>query len=151
MIRVSALALAAMPAISVSSPGRTPMRGSYRVTGLQPLSANMLAFPYEDLDRRPPATWRSSVTQARKQVSLLIDAVQVGVGGDTVWSEEAPSHGKYRIPPKPLTFGFTLKCADHATDGAGTDKLGDLLSPDSGRPVPRRSSSTGPTYRKEQR
>lgn len=92
---------------------------AFRITGAQPLSANILAFPYADLDRREPGTWRSSDIQPRKAVSLLIDAAQVGVGGDTAWSEEARAHGKYRMPLAPLSYSFTTAPTILADDATG--------------------------------
>ncbi|MGR4865629.1 glycoside hydrolase family 2 TIM barrel-domain containing protein [Caulobacter sp. LARHSG274] len=79
-----------------------------RVTGAAPLSMNVLAFPYEDLQRRPPGTWRSSDIVPHDHVSLLVDAVQVGLGGDDTWSPAARAHVKDRIPLAPRSFTFTL-------------------------------------------
>jgi beta-galactosidase len=79
-----------------------------RVAGASPLSMNVLAFPYDDLQRRPPGTRRSSDIVPRKHVSLLIDAAQSGVGGDDSWSPGGRAHGKYRIPLEPVTYRFTL-------------------------------------------
>lgn len=105
----------------------------FRITGAQPLSVNVLAFPYEDLARRPPSTWHSSDIRPREQVSLLIDAVQSGVGGDTAWSADGRPHGKYRIALKPLTYGFTIAPANFERDSAGANGLVDLLGPDAGQ------------------
>jgi beta-galactosidase len=79
-----------------------------RITGAAPLSMNVLAFPYEDLQRRPPGTWRSSDIVPHDHVSLLVDAVQVGLGGDDTWSLAARAHVKDRIPLEPRSFSFTL-------------------------------------------
>lgn len=105
-----------------------------KVTGEAPLSINVLAFPYEDLDRRAPGTWRSSDIKPHGNVSVLIDAAQTGVGGDTAWSAEARAHGKYRIPLAPLTYSFTISPADFAADSRGANALLDLLGPDAGQP-----------------
>jgi len=79
-----------------------------RVTGDQPLSANILAFPYDDLSRRPPGTRRSSDIAAHGAVSVLIDAVQSGVGGTDSWSPLGRPLERYRVPVAPLRYGFTL-------------------------------------------
>lgn len=79
-----------------------------RVEGERPLSVNALAFPYDLLSRRAPGTWRSSDVVPGKEVSLLVDAVQTGVGGDNTWNVEARAHGKYIIPLAPMKFGFRL-------------------------------------------
>ena len=78
------------------------------VRGKQPLSANVLAFPYEDLARRPPGTWRSSDIVPNRQVTVLIDALQSGLGGTDTWSPLGRPLEQYRIPVSPLHYGFTL-------------------------------------------
>ncbi|WP_144004619.1 glycoside hydrolase family 2 TIM barrel-domain containing protein [Asticcacaulis excentricus] len=80
-----------------------------KVTGAQPLSANALAFPYEDLYARPRGEWRAADVTPRGDGTLLIDLAQIGVGGDTGWSQEARSLVKYRIPLKPQTYSFTIE------------------------------------------
>ena len=80
-----------------------------RVTGQQPLSVNALAFPYEDLYARNQGEWHSSDIVPHGKGSVLVDAVQTGVGGDTGWNLDARPLVKYRIPLKPLSYGFTLK------------------------------------------
>jgi len=83
--------------------------GGLRVEGDQPLSMNALAFPYDDLSRRAPGTRRSSDIVPHDEASLMIDAVQTGVGGDTQWDATGRPLAKYRIPLEPLTFGFQLR------------------------------------------
>lgn len=102
----------------------------YRIRGFQPLSANVLAFPYEDLQRRAPGTWRSSDIQPHGPVSVLIDAAQVGVGGDTAWSQDGRAHGKYRIPLTPIRFGFKMEPATAPDTASNANMLLDLLGPD---------------------
>jgi beta-galactosidase len=80
-----------------------------RVTGARPLSVNALAFPYEDLYMRKPGEWHGSDITPHGNGSLLIDAVQAGLGGDTSWSLEGRPLVKYRIPLKPLSYGFTIQ------------------------------------------
>jgi beta-galactosidase len=69
----------------------------------------VLAFPYEDLSRREPGTRRSSDIVPHGEISLLIDAVQAGVGGDTAWSKEGRPHPQYRVPLSTRTFSFRLE------------------------------------------
>lgn len=85
--------------IAVTGGGR-----GLRVTGAQPLSVNALAFPYADLE----AHGRSSEIVPHGDGSLLIDAAQAGVGGDTGWSLDGRPHIAYRIPLRPLRFSFVL-------------------------------------------
>jgi len=87
-----------------------------RVEGDRPLSVNALAFPYGDLDRRAPGVAKSSDIAPHGQGSLLIDAVQAGVGGDNQWDTNGRPLTPYRIPVAPLTYGFTLR----PFAGAGT-------------------------------
>jgi len=90
--------------------------GGLRVSGDMPLSMNALAFPYSDLDRRAPGTWKSSDIVPRKQVSLLVDTAQIGVGGDTAWDKYGQPHPRYRLPLKPTSVSFRLE----PFTGAGT-------------------------------
>nr|WP_241127838.1 glycoside hydrolase family 2 TIM barrel-domain containing protein [Novosphingobium terrae] len=99
-----------------------------RIEGAQPLSMNLLAFPYDDLSRREAGTRRSSDITPHDSVSLLVDAAQAGVGGDDQWSPMGRALPKYRIVSAPLTYSFTLR----PIDGAGT-------TPDKARPA----SATG--------
>jgi beta-galactosidase len=80
-----------------------------RVQGDQPLSVNALAFPYEDLYLRKPGEWHDADITPHGNGSLLIDAVQAGLGGDTSWSLEGRPLVKYRIPLKPLSYSFTIR------------------------------------------
>ncbi len=83
--------------------------GGLRITGDAPLSMNALAFPYEDLSRRAPGTRKSSDIVPRDHDTLLIDAVQSGVGGNTNWDATGQPLAAYRIPLAPRTFGFVLR------------------------------------------
>lgn len=74
----------------------------------QPLSINALAFPYSDLSPKPVGQARSSDIQPHGAGTLLIDAFQVGVGGDTGWSIDGRAHAKYRLPVQSTSFRFRL-------------------------------------------
>ncbi|GAB7553353.1 beta-galactosidase LacZ [Novosphingobium sp. 11B] len=79
-----------------------------RVTGAQPLSVNALAFPYADLDLKAPGKAHSSDIRPHGNGTLLIDAAQAGVGGDTGWSLDGRAHMPYRIALQPVTWSFTI-------------------------------------------
>lgn len=79
-----------------------------RVTNDRPLMMNALAFPYSDLDRRAPGTWKSTDIVPHGDGTLLIDAGQWGVGGDTGWSAVGQPLMKYRTKLEPVRFGFRL-------------------------------------------
>jgi beta-galactosidase len=108
--------------MEISQPG-----GGLRVQGASPLSMNVLAFPYDDLSRRTPGTRRSSDIVPHDEVSLLVDAVQAGVGGDDQWSPVGRPLTKYRIKVAPLSYSFTLRpfagagtMPDHASPATAT-------------------------------
>jgi len=84
---------------------------SLRVRGAAPLSINALAFPYADLDERPVGQWHSSDIRPHGRGTLLIDALQAGVGGDTGWNADGLPHLQYRIPLEPRVFMFDLSAA----------------------------------------
>ncbi|WP_294279191.1 glycoside hydrolase family 2 TIM barrel-domain containing protein [uncultured Sphingomonas sp.] len=79
-----------------------------RVTGAQPLSVNALPFPYSDLALKPPTKAHSSDIYPHGDGTLLIDAAQAGVGGDTGWNLDGRAHIPYRIALQPLTYSFTI-------------------------------------------
>ena len=79
-----------------------------QLRGTQPLSVSALPFPYEDLYPRPRGTWHSSDIHPHGDGSLLVDAVQTGVGGDTGWSQVGRPHMQYRIKLEPTTYQFTI-------------------------------------------
>jgi beta-galactosidase len=79
-----------------------------RVTADAPLAMNALAFPYEDLFRRPPGTYKSSDIVPHGHVTLLIDGGQAGIGGITTWNAAGQPLARYRLPLAELGFGFRL-------------------------------------------
>ncbi len=93
--------------------------GGLRVTGEQPLSMNALAFPYSELDRREPGTRKSTDIVPGANGSLLVDAVQSGVGGDTQWSDWGRPLEAYRIKVAPLRYVFTLSPVSSDAHGTG--------------------------------
>jgi beta-galactosidase len=103
--------------------------GGLRIVGDAPLSVNALAFPYDDLSRRPPGTRRSTDIVPREHVSLMVDAVQSGVGGDNSWDAGGRPLPQYRIPVKPLRYAFRLvpfEGEGTAADRASPASTGDL-------------------------
>lgn len=87
-----------------------------RVSGDTPLMINALAFPYADLDRHTPGSWKSTDVVPHGQVTLLVDGAQWGVGGDTQWSEVGKPLPKYRVPLAPTRVSFRIA----PFTGAGT-------------------------------
>ncbi len=83
-------------------------QGGLRVGGDKPLIMNALAFPYGDLDRHAPGSWKSTDVVPHGQVTLLVDATQWGVGGDTQWSEIGKPLPEYRTTLEPTTVSFRL-------------------------------------------
>ncbi|WP_342659246.1 DUF4981 domain-containing protein (plasmid) [Sphingomonas sp. NY01] len=79
-----------------------------RIAGDRPLMMNVLAFPYADLDRHAPGTWKSTDVVPHGQVTLLVDSAQWGVGGDTQWSEFGKPLLQYRTRPDLTRIAFRL-------------------------------------------
>ncbi|KTF69033.1 glycoside hydrolase family 2 TIM barrel-domain containing protein [Sphingomonas sp. HT-1] len=79
-----------------------------RVQGDTPLMMNALAFPYTDLDRHTPGTWKSTDVVPKAQGALLIDVAQWGVGGDTQWSAFGKPLPEYRTKLEPISIRFRL-------------------------------------------
>ena len=91
-----------------------------RIGGDTPLMMNVLAFPYADLDRHTPGTWKSTDVVPHDQVTLLVDGAQWGVGGDTQWSDVGKPLPKYRVRLAPTRVTFRM--AGFAGEGTAPDK-----------------------------
>jgi len=74
-----------------------------------PLAMNALPFPYEDLFRRPPGTYKSTDVVPHGHVTLLIDGEQAGIGGITTWNASGRPLPRYRPPLAEHSFGFRLR------------------------------------------
>ncbi len=94
--------------------------GGLRVAGDRPLMMNALAFPYADLDRHTPGTWKSTDVVPHGQVTLLVDSAQWGVGGDTQWSEFGKPLPQYRTSPTPTRV--TVRLTPFTGPGTTPDK-----------------------------
>jgi beta-galactosidase len=79
-----------------------------KLAGDLPLSMDVLAFPYEDLARRAPGTRKSTDIVPHDHVSVLVDALQSGLGGDTTWNAQGRPLPKYRVPLAPVRFTLRL-------------------------------------------
>jgi len=91
-----------------------------RIAGERPLMMNALAFPYADLDRHPPGTWKSTDIVPHDHGTLLVDAVQWGVGGDTQWSAFGKPLPQYRTRAEPTRVAVRL--TPFTSDGTTPDK-----------------------------
>ena len=91
-----------------------------KVTGEKPLMMTALAFPYEDLYRRPPGTWKSTDIVPHGDGTLLVDAAQWGIGGDTTWNSFGLPHMKYRTRLETTRISFRLE--PFSGDGTSPDK-----------------------------
>ncbi len=91
-----------------------------RVAGDRPLMMNALAFPYADLDRHEPGTWKSTDVVPHGQVTLLVDAAQWGVGGDTQWSGVGQPLPQYRTTLVPTRV--TVRLTPFAGEGTTPDR-----------------------------
>lgn len=91
--------------VSGAGPGGS---GGLRIQGDRPLMMNALAFPYADLDRHAPGTWKSTDIVPHDHGTLLVDSAQWGVGGDTQWSEWGKPLPQYRTTAGPARIAFRL-------------------------------------------
>ncbi|MDR6529477.1 beta-galactosidase [Caulobacter rhizosphaerae] len=91
-----------------------------RVAADKPLMMTALAFPYQDLYRRAPGTWKSTDIVPHGDGTLLVDSAQWGIGGDTTWNSFGLPHMKYRTRLAPTRVSFRLE--PFAGDGTSPDK-----------------------------
>ncbi len=80
-----------------------------RVEGDRPLMMNALPFPYSDLYRRAPGSWKWTDVSTDGAGTLLVDAVQWGVGGDNQWSDLGKPLPHYRTRLKETSFKIRLE------------------------------------------
>ncbi|MEG3156287.1 beta-galactosidase, partial [Sphingomonas sp. RB1R13] len=91
-----------------------------RVRAPRPLMIQELACPYTDLYRRSPGTWKSTDIVPHGETTLIVDAAQWGVGGDTTWSHVGQPHQQYRTTLAPTRVAFRLE--PFSGDGTTPDK-----------------------------
>jgi beta-galactosidase len=91
-----------------------------RVRAPRPLMMQALAFPYGDLYRRAPGTWKSTDIVPHGETTLIVDAAEWGVGGDTTWSHVGQPHMKYRTTLEPTRIAFRLE--PFTGDGTSPEK-----------------------------
>ncbi len=95
----------------------------FRIESERPLMMNALAFPYEDLYRRAPGTYKSTDIVPRERGSLLVDSVQWGVGGDLKWTDLGKPLPQYRTRVEPTAVTFRISPFE------GTGKAADTAHP----------------------
>ncbi|MCJ2188472.1 glycoside hydrolase family 2 TIM barrel-domain containing protein [Novosphingobium beihaiensis] len=93
-----------------------------RVAGAHPLMMNALAFPYSDLYRRTPGTWKSTDIRPHGQGTLLVDTAQWGVGGDDQWSESGKPLPQYRTRLEKTAFTVRLSFTGGLADETAQDR-----------------------------
>ncbi len=76
------------------------------VTGMPMLSWSALFFTQEDLTQQKRGTLHSWQLKPEDFISVDLDYVQMGVGGDNSWG--AWPHVEYRIPPRAYTYRYRL-------------------------------------------
>lgn len=79
-----------------------------RIEGDSLLNIRVMNLLPEDIDHTPRPSPNRHTTDIKKRalVTLNIDHMQMGVGGDTSWGRRV--HEEYRIPAKKYSYGFTL-------------------------------------------
>jgi beta-galactosidase len=72
-----------------------------------PLSFSAWPYTIEDLQTAK----HINELPEREIITLNIDHLQMGVGGDDSWSWKARPHEEFRIPPKNYSYSFSIKPA----------------------------------------
>jgi beta-galactosidase len=78
----------------------------FLISGFEPLSISALNINASDLNWSPQTKHACEVRKSGF-ITLHIDLVQMGVGGDNSWG--APVHPEYTIPVKDYSYKFRLK------------------------------------------
>ena len=82
-----------------------PDGAGIEAVGLQPMSVNAQRYTTQDIEE---AKHRHEM-QPRDFVTLNLDLVQTGVGGDNAWG--ARPHPEYTVEPRPYRYAFRLRPA----------------------------------------
>ncbi len=81
----------------------------FDILASQPLSVSAWPYAQEDLDKDRNKGHIAYLPE-RDFVTLNIDLVQQGVGGDDSWTNKAQAHESFRLPAnKNYTYSFTLR------------------------------------------
>ncbi|APZ46975.1 hypothetical protein BW723_12075 [Polaribacter reichenbachii] len=75
------------------------------IKGLQPLNFSVLPYSTKNIEK---ATHTNELKE-RKELTVNIDLIQMGVGGDNTWSKRAEPHKEYRITPKEYSYSFSIE------------------------------------------
>ncbi len=81
----------------------TESNNGMRVEGLVPLSVSAWPYTMEELDQ---ATHTYVLDPG--SITVNIDLVQTGVGGDDTWSLNSRAHEEFRVPAEPYKYSFML-------------------------------------------
>ncbi|MEO9804163.1 MAG: glycoside hydrolase family 2 TIM barrel-domain containing protein [Reichenbachiella sp.] len=79
-----------------------------RIDGDSLLNVRAMNLKLKDIDHTPRPSPNRHTTDVKKRdlITVNIDHLQMGVGGDTSWGRRV--HEKYTIPAKKYTYGFKL-------------------------------------------
>lgn len=75
------------------------------VSGIPNLSFSAWPYSQDDLNKAE----HTFDLPKKSNITLNIDHLQMGLGGDDSWSRQAKPHPQYRIYPKPYSYSFRLK------------------------------------------
>jgi len=75
------------------------------LTGKQPLNFSVLEYDTNTIEKAK----HTNDLIKNENLTVNVDLIQMGIGGDNTWSHRAEPHEKYLIKPGTYTYGFTIK------------------------------------------
>ena len=75
-----------------------------KITGNQPLNFSILEHSTENIEKAK----HTNDLLERKELTVNIDLIQMGVGGDNTWSHRAEPHQEYLVKPKKYSYSFSI-------------------------------------------
>ncbi|MCL7765076.1 DUF4981 domain-containing protein [Polaribacter sp. Z014] len=78
------------------------------ISGNQPLNFSVLQYSTKNIEE---ATHTNELID-RKELTVNVDLIQMGVGGDNTWSHRAEPHAEYLVKPKKYEYGFSIQPLD---------------------------------------
>ncbi len=101
----------------------TSGKGLYVGALSDPLSVSAWPYTTEDIERAR----HTYELEKRDFITLNLDLIQMGVGGDDSWSQDALPHEEFRAPARDYRYRFVLKPVDRKAEARVALPLGDKL------------------------
>jgi len=77
----------------------------FKITGTKPLNFSVLQYDTETIE----SAKHTNALKSNANLTVNIDHIQMGIGGDNTWSHRAEPHEEYLIKPNIYKYSFTIE------------------------------------------